>query len=311
MESASHRVYLIDNVCRVLVQHCSKPLLVKFMMLEKKGTIFDACVKELYRTVDYHVIQDMTRDTVSQASSFRLHADVWQPRKSKYLDAVIHVTADAPVELVSEHMAPRQLGEVTFAAKPCEPKAAIALRNQCPNIRTIRRQENGRSGQNVTISFDDGHTGHVHVHDRIDLVPSSATTQFEFPTVSDFPTYFWRKWNIEYTVGMIVLNPSQSHGGTDEAMKAYLLDTDRLDQRITELQTGWLPFTLSQLETIAASRTLDMQPLSRISSTVKAFSLQQFDQFITNVGKNCVNSIYIPNRIPAESPPSICQPSSA
>jgi hypothetical protein len=61
----AHRVYSIDNVFRVLVQHCSKPLLVKIMMLEKKGTIFDACVKELYREVDYEVIEDMERDNVS------------------------------------------------------------------------------------------------------------------------------------------------------------------------------------------------------------------------------------------------------
>jgi hypothetical protein len=42
------------------------------MMLEKKGTIFDFCVKELYREVDYEVIQEMERDNVSPPAGFRL-----------------------------------------------------------------------------------------------------------------------------------------------------------------------------------------------------------------------------------------------
>jgi hypothetical protein len=42
------------------------------MMLEKKGTIFDACVKELYREVDYDVIQNMERDNVRPPTGFRL-----------------------------------------------------------------------------------------------------------------------------------------------------------------------------------------------------------------------------------------------
>lgn len=286
MTSPAHRVYSIDNVFRVLVQHSSKPLLVKIMMLEQKGTIFNACVEELYREVDYHAIQDMTRDTVSQASEIRLHTDAWQPRKSQYLDAVVHVKADAPFEFMSDHMSPRQLSEMKFGAKPCSPEAAIALRDQCPNVKTIARLENGRSGQIVTIAFEDGkNTGHVHVHDRIDLVPSSSTRQFQLPTISTFSTYFWRRWNIEYTVGMIVLKASQSQGGADEAMKAYFLDTDQLDPRLTEVQTGWLLFTLSELNAIATSRYPSKQPLTRISSTVKAFSIEQFNQFIMTAGK--------------------------
>jgi hypothetical protein len=42
------------------------------MMLEKKGTIFDACVNELYREVDYDVIQNMERDNVRPPTGFRL-----------------------------------------------------------------------------------------------------------------------------------------------------------------------------------------------------------------------------------------------
>jgi len=65
MTRAAHRFYRDDDVFRNLIQHCAKPTLVKVMMIEKKGTIFDSCVKELYREVHFEAIKDMVRDTVS------------------------------------------------------------------------------------------------------------------------------------------------------------------------------------------------------------------------------------------------------
>jgi hypothetical protein len=65
--TAAHRVYQNDDVFRVLARHCDKPSLVRLMIIEQKGTIFDTCVKELYREVDYDDIKSMLRDTVSLA----------------------------------------------------------------------------------------------------------------------------------------------------------------------------------------------------------------------------------------------------
>ena len=62
--TAAHRVYQNDDVFRVLARHCDKPSLVRLMTIEQKGTIFDTCVKELYREVDYDDIKSMLRDTV-------------------------------------------------------------------------------------------------------------------------------------------------------------------------------------------------------------------------------------------------------
>lgn len=63
--TAANRVYRNDDIVRVLVQHCAKRSLVSLMRVEKKGTIYDSCVKELYKEVDYEVVKDMLRDTVS------------------------------------------------------------------------------------------------------------------------------------------------------------------------------------------------------------------------------------------------------
>jgi hypothetical protein len=153
-------------------------------------------------------------------------------------------------------------------------------------MKTITRENNGRSGQLIKIVFEEGEdTGHVSVHDRIDLVPESADSEFALPYVGDFPLRWWRGWTIEHTVGIIVLQASPRNGALDQAMKAYFLDTDRLDARITELQTGWLPFTISELDQIATSRYPDKKPLSRISSTVEAFSTYPFSEFLMNAGQ--------------------------
>jgi hypothetical protein len=67
--TAANRVYRNDDVFRVLVQHCYKSTLVSLMRSEQQGTIFDYCVKELYKEVDYNLVKDMLRDTVSQVST--------------------------------------------------------------------------------------------------------------------------------------------------------------------------------------------------------------------------------------------------
>jgi len=63
--TAANRVYRNDDVFRHLVRHCYKSTLVSLMRVEQQGTIFDYCVKELYKEVDYEVVKDMVRDTVS------------------------------------------------------------------------------------------------------------------------------------------------------------------------------------------------------------------------------------------------------
>jgi len=65
--TAANRVYRNDDVFRVLAQHCSNRSLVALMRIEKKGTIYDTCVKELYKEVNYEVVKDMMRDTVSHS----------------------------------------------------------------------------------------------------------------------------------------------------------------------------------------------------------------------------------------------------
>lgn len=61
----AHKVYQNDDIFRVLARHCDKPSLVQLMRLERHGTIFDSCVKELYKGVAFDVVKDMTRETVS------------------------------------------------------------------------------------------------------------------------------------------------------------------------------------------------------------------------------------------------------
>jgi hypothetical protein len=65
MTKAAQRFYRNDDIFRNFVRHCAKPTLVTVMVVEKKGTIFDTCVKELYREVDFEAVKNMRRDTVS------------------------------------------------------------------------------------------------------------------------------------------------------------------------------------------------------------------------------------------------------
>lgn len=128
------------------------------------------------------------------------------------------------------------------------------------------------------------HTGTVRFHEQFDLVPNRYDGTVASPVIS-MPV-LWQGWIIKHTVGLGVLSVIGSIGRWDSDMKAVLQDADRLDQRVTELQTGWLAFTLSELSTIVSSRTPDKYPISRISSTVEAFDADQLRQFIIMAGKN-------------------------
>jgi hypothetical protein len=72
----------------------------------------------------------------------------------------------------------------------------------------------------------------------------------------------------------------------NDDIKALLQDPDRLDGRISQINTGWLPFTLSELGAIAASRSSDKKPISRFNSTVEAFTMNQLEQFFKVAGKS-------------------------
>lgn len=96
----------------------------------------------------------------------------------------------------------------------------------------------------------------------------------------------WLGWIIKHTVGLTLLGAGGLTPQMNSDLKDLLMDKDRLDGRITELQTGWLPFTLSELSEIASSRPAGKNPISRISSTVEPFTLDQLRQFIMMAGKN-------------------------
>jgi hypothetical protein len=96
----------------------------------------------------------------------------------------------------------------------------------------------------------------------------------------------WLGWIIKHTVGLALLGIGVRGGQWDDDLKSLLLDKDRLDGRITELETGWLPFTLSELSDIVTSRSPGKNPISRIGSTVEPFTLDQLRQIIMMAGKN-------------------------
>jgi hypothetical protein len=67
----------------------------------------------------------------------------------------------------------------------------------------------------------------------------------------------WMGWNIKHTVGLAIDDINGAGGRFDSEMKELLQDTDRLDKRITQIQTGWLEFSLLDLSAIVASRSPD------------------------------------------------------
>ena len=68
--TAANRVYRNDDVFRIVVQHCHESTLVSLMRSEQQGTIYDYCVKELYKEIDYDLVKDMVRDTVCRIAVY-------------------------------------------------------------------------------------------------------------------------------------------------------------------------------------------------------------------------------------------------
>ena len=170
-------------------------------------------------------------------------------------------------------------------AEPCSPAAIGVLRLKCPNLRVITRHNNGRSGQRFTILLEQGkQTGTVRFHDQVDLVPNRLDGAVTSPIIS-MPVR-WQGWIIKHTVGLGVISSMGCIGGWDSEMKSIYQDANRLDYRVTELQTGWLPFTLSELGDIVSARTPGKNPISRISSTVEPFDIDQLSRLIMTAGKS-------------------------
>ena len=71
--TAANRVYRNDDVFRIVVQHCYKSTLISLMRSEQQGTIYDCCVKELYKEVDYDLVKDMVRDTVRRIAVYLIY----------------------------------------------------------------------------------------------------------------------------------------------------------------------------------------------------------------------------------------------
>lgn len=69
MWPAPHRVYDNDVIMKTLIGHLSKKSLRTMMMVEKKGDLFNCCVKEMYRDVRYSDIHGISRDSVSSFST--------------------------------------------------------------------------------------------------------------------------------------------------------------------------------------------------------------------------------------------------
>lgn len=91
---------------------------------------------------------------------------------------------------------------------------------------------------------------------------------------------------MKHTVGLAVEGISGTSGSYDVEMIRILRDTSMLDKRITQIQTGWLQFQLTQLTTIVSSRAPDRSPITRISANVESFALPQLRQFMTKSGKD-------------------------
>jgi hypothetical protein len=87
-------------------------------------------------------------------------------------------------------------------------------------------------------------------------------------------------WNIKHTVGLAIDDINGTGGRFDSEMKELLQDTDRLDKRIAQIQTGWLEFSLLDLSAIVASRSPDKSPIPRISANVEPYTFLQLRHFL-------------------------------
>ena len=179
------------------------------------------------------------------------------------------------------------LGRTTAShshAEPCSPRDIGTLRLKCPNLRLVTRHENGKFGERFTIILTKGrHTGTVRFHQQVDLVPQQRDGQVRAPTI-DMPA-LWQGWIIKHTVGLGVIN-DLAFGDWDSDMNAVFQNPDRIDRHVSEIQTGWLRFTLTELSAIVTARRSNQNPISRISSAVEVFSMDRLRQFLMMTGKN-------------------------
>lgn len=208
-----------------------------------------------------------------------------QPRRSQYLDAVIHIKSDPPRHGKELALFPVTSIDMADNAEPCSPTAISFLRLRCPNLGVVTRHVTYRMGQRLTIILSKGkRTGTVRVHEQADLLPFTPDHQFVDPIIQ-IPA-IWQGWVIKHTVGLGLFGLGETVHQWDGEIKALLQDPNRLDRRITQIQTGWLPFNLSELGSIVASRSPDKNPISRLSSTVAPFSASELEHFLKVAGKS-------------------------
>jgi hypothetical protein len=208
-----------------------------------------------------------------------------QPRRSQYLDAVIHIESDPPRHGKEFALFPVTSIDIADNAEPCSPTEISFLRLKCPNLGVVTRHVTYRMGQRLTIILSKGkRTGTVRIHEQADLLPFTPDHQFVDPIIQ-IPA-IWQGWIIKHTIGLGLFGSGDVVHQWDGEIKALLQDPDRLDRRITQIQTGWLPFNLSELASIAASRLPNKNPISRLSSTVGPFEARELELFLKSAGKS-------------------------
>lgn len=207
-----------------------------------------------------------------------------QPRRSQYLDAVIHIKSDPPRHGKEFALFPMTSIDMADNAEPCSPTGISFLRLKCPNLGVVTRHVTYHLGQRLTIILSKGkRTGTVRIHEQADLLPLSPDHQFVDPIIQ-IPA-IWQGWIIKHTVGLGLFGSGEIVHQWDDEIKTLLQDPDRLDRRITQIQTGWLPFNLSELGSIVASRSPDRNAISRLSSTVAPFKASELELFLKTAGK--------------------------
>jgi len=207
-----------------------------------------------------------------------------QPRRCRYLDAVIHIRSDPPRLAKKFALFPMTGVDMADNEEPCSPTAISFLRLKCPNLGVVTRHVTYRMGQRLTIILSKGkRTGTVRIHEQVDLLPLLPDHQFLDPIIQ-IPA-IWQGWIIKHTVGLGMFGSGEPMHQWDGEMKGLLQDPNRLDRRITQIQTGWLPFNLSELGSIAATRLPNKNPISRLSSTVAPFEISELERFLKVAGK--------------------------
>lgn len=287
MPTPGEEVYHNDVIFRALVKHLYKTTLRSVMMMEQKGETFDRCVKELYRDMVYDVIHNMNRDSVSCSLSTLsewlwsiMYAELKQERAIKYLDAVRTIDANTPRQGTDEQAYVAKLDrDGSLVATLAEVEA---LRLKCPNLRLITRHDPPAQHPSVTITLKKGEsTGTVKLHHRFGKPTMVDPASQLPPEIHDEP---WPGWVFEQTSTLWVMPCAErtSYHRTDLEQK--LSNIADLSRSYAEVDTANLPMTLDLLTRVVRSRRPDDLPISRISSTVKNFTLDEFSDFIRAAG---------------------------